>query len=342
MAPNGAKSSLAGNLGGSIAKEKVDGDVDKYVAYHTTHGGNEEARKKDYADMVNKYYDLSTSFYEFGWGESFHFAHRHKGETLRESIKRHEHFLALRMGLKEGDKVLDVGCGVGGPAREIATFTGCHVTGLNNNAYQVSRANQITAAAGLSKQLNFVKGNFMELPFEAGSFDAVYQIEATCHAPDSVACYSQIFNALKPGGVFAGYEWCVSDDFDPNDQAHAKSKAEIELGNGLPDMQKCKECVENLRKAGFEVTEYVDLAPLAEVPWWEPLAPTTFDLASFRTTVVGRTITRYMVMLLELVGIAPKGSVKVSHFLEKGADGLVDGGKMGIFTPMFFFVARKK
>jgi sterol 24-C-methyltransferase len=41
---------------------------------------------------VNKYYDLATSFYEYGWGESFHFAHRYKWETLRESIVRHEHY----------------------------------------------------------------------------------------------------------------------------------------------------------------------------------------------------------------------------------------------------------
>uniref|UniRef100_A0A453J544 SAM-dependent methyltransferase Erg6/SMT-type domain-containing protein n=1 Tax=Aegilops tauschii subsp. strangulata TaxID=200361 RepID=A0A453J544_AEGTS len=54
---------------------------------------------------VNKYYDLATSFYEYGWGESFHFAHRWNGESLRESIKRHEHFLALQLELKPGMKV---------------------------------------------------------------------------------------------------------------------------------------------------------------------------------------------------------------------------------------------
>ncbi|KAK3217821.1 hypothetical protein Dsin_011791 [Dipteronia sinensis] len=43
-------------------------------------------------------------------------------KSLRESIKRHEHFLALQLGLKKGQKVLDVGCGIGGPMREIARF----------------------------------------------------------------------------------------------------------------------------------------------------------------------------------------------------------------------------
>lgn len=58
-------------------------------------------------------------------------------------------------------KVLDVGCGVGGPAREIASFTGAHITGLNNNNYQIERAFIYAKKAGLSDKLNFVKGDFM-------------------------------------------------------------------------------------------------------------------------------------------------------------------------------------
>lgn len=57
--------------------------------------------------------------------------------------------------------VLDVGCGVGGPAREIAKFTGCNVVGLNNNDYQIERATQYAVKEGLSDQLKFVKGDFM-------------------------------------------------------------------------------------------------------------------------------------------------------------------------------------
>lgn len=58
-------------------------------------------------------------------------------------------------------KVLDVGCGVGGPAREIAKFTGAHITGLNNNDYQIDRATHYAQKEGLSNQLDFVKGDFM-------------------------------------------------------------------------------------------------------------------------------------------------------------------------------------
>jgi hypothetical protein len=68
-----------------------------------------------------------------GWGQSFHFATKYKGESFEASIARHEYYLAARIGIKKGDTVLDVGCGVGGPLRNIARFTGAKVIGLNNN-----------------------------------------------------------------------------------------------------------------------------------------------------------------------------------------------------------------
>lgn len=66
------------------------------------------------------------------------------------------------MSLRPGMRVLDVGCGVGGPAREIVKFTGVdHITGLNLNEYQVSRANNYAQREGLSERLDFVQGDFM-------------------------------------------------------------------------------------------------------------------------------------------------------------------------------------
>uniref|UniRef100_A0A0E0DZZ9 SAM-dependent methyltransferase Erg6/SMT-type domain-containing protein n=1 Tax=Oryza meridionalis TaxID=40149 RepID=A0A0E0DZZ9_9ORYZ len=148
---------LASGLGGKIRKEQVKSAVDQYENYHEIYGGEVESRTSNYADLANKYYDLVTSFCEYGWGESFHFGSRWQGETLRESLKRHEHFLALQLGLKKGMKVLDVGCGIGGPLREIARFSSASVTGLNNNAYQISRCKELNFSVGLSETCNFVK-----------------------------------------------------------------------------------------------------------------------------------------------------------------------------------------
>jgi sterol 24-C-methyltransferase len=65
------------------------------------------------------------------------------------------------MGLREGMTVLDVGCGVGGPAREMVKFAGVNVVGLNNNDYQIDRATAYASREGLSHKLSFQKGDFM-------------------------------------------------------------------------------------------------------------------------------------------------------------------------------------
>ncbi|KAH9710074.1 Cycloartenol-C-24-methyltransferase [Citrus sinensis] len=253
---------LASGVGGKIDKTEVLSAVEKYEKYHVCYGGEEEERKANYADMVNKYYDLVTSFYEFGWGESFHFAPRWKGESLRESIKRHEHFLALQLGLKSGQKVLDVGCGIGGPLREIAQFSSTSVTGLNNNEYQITRGKELNRFARVDKTCNFVKADFMKMPFPDNSFDAVYAIEATCHAPDAYGCYKEIYRVLKPGQYFAAYEWCMTDAFDPNNQEHQKIKAEIEIGDGLPDISfRLTSVGRFVTRNMVKALEFVGLAP---------------------------------------------------------------------------------
>ncbi|KAL2234162.1 cycloartenol-C-24-methyltransferase [Sesamum indicum] len=339
--PNLGTLDLASGVGGKIEKDNVLSAVDKYEKYHVCYGGQEEERKSNYTDMVNKYYDLVTSFYEYGWGESFHFAPRWKGESLKESIKRHEHFLALQLGLKPRQKVLDVGCGIGGPLREIARFSSTSVTGLNNNEYQISRGKALNRMAGLDQTCDFVKADFMKMPFPDNSFDAVYAIEATCHAPDAVGCYKEIYRVLKPGQCFAAYEWCMTDGYDPNNEEHQQIKAEIELGNGLPDIRRTHQCLEALKQAGFEIVWEKDLALDSPVPWYLPMDTSHFSLSSFRLTSVGRFFTRNMVKALETLGVAPKGSQRVQAFLEKAAEGLVAGGKKEIFTSMFFFLARK-
>jgi sterol 24-C-methyltransferase len=169
------------------------------------------------------YYDGATELYEYGWSQSFHFSRFYKGEAFLASLARHEHYLASQMVLRPGMRVLDVGCGVGGPAREIAQFTDAKIIGLNNNDFQIGRARKYVKKAGLENQVTFVKGDFMKLSEQFGenSFDAgrflfffpftcscqlfinslVYAIEATVHAPSWEGVYGEIFKVLKPGGV---------------------------------------------------------------------------------------------------------------------------------------------
>lgn len=96
------------------------------------------------------------------------------GMVPNKQLARQEHYLAAQINIRPGMKVLDVGCGVGGPAREIARFTDATIIGVNNNDFQIDRATKKTAKAGLSHRVSFQKGDFMKLSetFGENSFDA--------------------------------------------------------------------------------------------------------------------------------------------------------------------------
>ncbi|CAL4994677.1 unnamed protein product [Urochloa decumbens] len=313
MSQSGGLHRSLGLRGKNIAKEKLELTVEEYTKYHDIHGGDEELRKSNYADLVNKYYDLVTNFVEYRWGQSFHFAPRWHGETLRESIKRFEHFIALQLGLKKGMKVLDVGCGIGGPLREIARFSSAEITGLNNNSYQISRAKELISSAGLSEKCNFVK----------------------------LGAYREIYRVLKPGRYFALDELCLTDRFDPTNSKHMDIKAEIELGSGLPDVRSTRQCIQAMKDAGFEVVFAKDLAEDSECPWYHDLDPGLFSWATFWNSRVGGFLTTTIVGTLEFLRIAPKGCNRLFSTLLTGSHGLITGSREQIFTATFFVLGRK-
>lgn len=305
-----------------------------------------ETRNTSYQTLVNAYYELATLFYEIGWGTSFHFATRRKHEDFTQSIKRHEYYLASKLGGQlDGKKLLDCGCGVGGPYRNIAKFTGADITGVTLNEYQVQRGNKISSDDNLLALCRSVQGDFMDLPFADASFDGAYAIEATCHAPDRVGVYSEIYRVLKPGAYFAMYEWCLTPKYDPSIEEHRVIKKKIEEGDGLPDMARTGEIDDAIAKVGFEVLESRDVA-LDELPgdiaWYMPLTP-SWNIFSqrFQFTKIGKKMTINGLRLLEKIGLAPAGTCKVQQMLLEGGYGCARGGELGIFTPMYMVVVRK-
>lgn len=356
-AMHGKSAQASGGIAAMFSKgrDAKQAAVDEYFKHWDNKAAKDEtdedraARTAEYATLTRHYYNLATDLYEYGWGQSFHFCRFSYGEPFYQAIARHEHYLAHQIGIKEGMKVLDVGCGVGGPAREIAKFTGCHVTGLNNNDYQIERATHYAHKEGLADQLRFVKGDFMQMSFPDESFDAVYAIEATVHAPTLEGIYGQIYRVLKPGGVFGVYEWLMTDEYDNDNLHHREIRLGIEQGDGISNMCKVQEALDAMKAVGFEMLHHEDLAARPDpLPWWWPLSGQLSYIQSFkdiftivRMTKWGRFLAHNAVGFLEMLKIAPTGTKKTADSLAWAADCLVAGGKENLFTPMYLMVVRK-
>lgn len=304
---------------------------------------SQERGKEEYAAMINTFYDLITDFYEYGWGQSFHFAPGVRGASFEEALTAHQYFLGEGIGLGPGMKVLDVGCGVGGPQRSLARKFGASIVGLNISAYQVEKCVAYNKKDGLEDLCSVLHGDFMNIPAEEASFDAVYHVEAMPHAPDKTAAYAEIFRVLRPGAVFAGYDWCVTPAYDGENPAHREVMQRIEFGNALPGIASFSDVNEGLRAAGFEHIEARDRAPDADprTPWYRALEGNGLTLRGLPRTRLGRKITTAALRVLEGVRAVPTGSLAVQEVLNIAADSLVEAGRLGIFTPMYYHKARK-
>jgi len=217
-------------------------------------------RQKNYMKMVNNFYDLVTHLYQWGWGQSFHFAPCTKAESYETAIARHEFYIALKLNLHEGMKCIDLGCGVGGPMRAIARFSGANIIGVNNSDLQIELCKTRAKDENLDNLCDVVKSDFHHTPFENNSIDAAYAIEAECHSPDLTTFFKEVYRVLKPGSLVTGYDWCLTDKYDKNNLQHVQVKMDIEKGNSLPDIRTTHQVLQSLKNAGFEIIESKDLA----------------------------------------------------------------------------------
>lgn len=315
--------------GGSISAENVQANYDKYSSFF--HRPKEIEKSEKVPDFVDTFYNLVTDIYEWGWGQSFHFSPAVAGKSHRDATRLHEQMAVDLIKVKPGDRIVDVGCGVGGPMRAIASHSRAKVVGITINEYQVNRARLHNKKAGLDDLCDVVCGNFLEMPFDNGSFDGAYSIEATCHAPKLEEVYAEVFRVLKPGALYVSYEWVTTEKFNGDDQEHVEVIQGIERGDALPGLRSYADIAATAEKVGFEVVEEKDLAKPPALPWWTRLK--MGRIAYWRNHIV--------IIVLSTLGIAPKGTVDVHEMLFKTADFLTRGGESGIFSPMHMILCRK-
>jgi ubiquinone/menaquinone biosynthesis C-methylase UbiE len=107
--------------------------------------------------------------------------------------------VAAALSLLASDDVLDIGSGIGGPARFIADRYGCHVTGIDLTPEFCQLARELTARVGLDDRVCFEEGSALAMPFADASFDAAYSINVAMNIADKAGFYAEIARVLKPG-----------------------------------------------------------------------------------------------------------------------------------------------
>jgi sterol 24-C-methyltransferase len=230
-----------------------------------------EARRTNYRELVRQYYDGVTLFYRHGWGECFHFAPFEDREPTAHAIEAQHRRLVQAAGIERRHRVLDVGCGIGGPARSIARLTGAHVTGVTISPEQVRTGRRLTRRQHLEARCELVLGDAMRLAFPDRSFDVVLSIESACHMPEKAAFYAECARVLRPGGRLAGWDWI----FTPRGDAEAERRELAEpicAYFALPTLSTLAEIGEHLQAAGLVLRRLEDLDAGSGRRWWEPLA----------------------------------------------------------------------
>jgi SAM-dependent methyltransferase len=120
--------------------------------------------------------------------------------------------LASFMDLGSGMRLLDVGCGIGGPARYFAGERHCHVTGVDLTEEFVRTAQLLTRLVGLEQAAEFRHASALELPFAAGTFDRAYMIHVGMNIPDKSSVFREVARVLVSGGRFAIFDLMQAAD----------------------------------------------------------------------------------------------------------------------------------
>jgi cyclopropane fatty-acyl-phospholipid synthase-like methyltransferase len=169
------------------------------------------------ADEIAAYYDSWTDRYRADFDDTFQAARPTNQVDLNQ-------YLMERSGMRDGDHVLDAGCGVCGPSMHFAKNRDLTVKAVTVSEYQVNEARKSIQKAGLTGKITVQQGDFHHLPalFKSSDFDRAVFLESLSHASDPMSVLSGAYQLLKPGGILYIKDFFVKEYADPADQARAQ------------------------------------------------------------------------------------------------------------------------
>ncbi len=204
-----------------------------------------------------EYHDNMVAMLELIWGKGY-MAPGGPGNVAK----------MLRGIESRGRQVLDIGCGTGGPAAEMATTHGATVTGIDLEGPLVARASQLAAELGIEDRCRFREVTAGKLPFDDQTFDIVVSAGAFTQTADKAGIFEESRRVLRPGGWLSCYEWFKS----PGDYS-ADMHYWIELEGLTYAMETLDEFCNHFAAAGFESVSSEDASA-----WYRQEAHREYEL----------------------------------------------------------------
>ena len=117
-----------------------------------------------------------------------------------------------RLSLDPALRLLDVGCGAGGPARAVAAGTGCAVTGIDLTADFINAGAELNKRCGLEQLVTLHHGSALDMPFEDSAFDRTMMLHVGMNIADKAGLLVEVARVLVPGGIFGIYDMMQVDE----------------------------------------------------------------------------------------------------------------------------------
>jgi len=172
--------------------------------------------------------------------------HYHGTDAIDISIKK--------LGINDKSKILDVGSGIGGPARYIANKTGAEITAIELQSDQNNLANALTKRCGLSNKVTHICGDILDYDFKNKKFDAVVSWLTLYHIPNHEILLNKLYDLLNSNGFF--YTEDITSRIKLSDDEIKEIEKEI-YGKHLPNFDKY---ISNLEKNGFKLIYSEDMS----------------------------------------------------------------------------------
>ncbi|BCS21149.1 class I SAM-dependent methyltransferase [Aspergillus puulaauensis] len=246
-----------------LTPKQVDDFMASYVIYNLDWSDEQEmvrvlgANYQDkIGDCLQAYYGVLNHLCALGDVEKMYIPPFMSARaSVLENQLLYEESIAQDIGLQSGHRVLDLGCGRGRVAAHMAQYSGARVTGLNIDPNQVAQARQFNEEMGFGKTNEFVVQDFnaLPLPFDDGSFDAFYQIQALSLCKDLGALFREIYRVTKPGARISLLDWVSLPGYDGANEEHAELMRRVKpligaVGTPTPEILETA-----LMEAGFTV-----------------------------------------------------------------------------------------